>query len=454
MAKKNIKYSCSNCGYESSGYFGKCPSCGSWGTLNEKQVVTESSDNKINNKDSVSKKLDELSVTNDEKIKTNISELNRVIGYGIVKDSVTIITAKPGAGKSTLLLQLSDDLGKQNYKILYASGEESESQIKNRALRLNVNSSNIWIISTNSINKIEKEVNSLRPDILIVDSIQTMVDENISSKSGSPTQVNEVSNRIVRMSKYSDKKMASFIVGQMTKADELAGVRTLEHLVDTVLVLESNNTDHIRTMYSSKNRFGDTGEVGFFEMSENGLISIDDPSEYFVSNDADSFGICSCIAKKGSRYITIEIESLVSKSFFPYPQRISESVNKDNLNIIASIIDETTSLNLEDKNIILKAAGGVKLDDVSSDLAKAVSIISSFKKVPVPNDTIFSGEIGLTGKIKKVQNIKPMISEASRLGYKNFVVSKSQNLEEDFLKDKNINIIYIDSVSDIIYRFF
>ena len=451
MAKKNKFYICTNCNYETTGYFGKCPSCGSWGTLEEKTESTVENKSIINKNSSSSKKLSDLNSFIDERIKTDIGELNRVLGNGIVKDSVTILTAKPGAGKSTLLLQLAQDLANKGHKVLYFSGEESESQIKNRAIRLNIKSDNIWIMSSNSINEMENEIEKNDPDILIFDSIQTIVDDNMTQKSGSPTQINEVSNRIVRLSKYSNKKRASFIVGQMTKQDELAGVRTLEHLVDCVLILENGSSDQIRTLYSSKNRYGDTGEVGFFEMTENGLISIDNPSEFFVSQNFDGYGKALSVLKHGSRFVISEIESLVSKSYYPYPQRISESVKKDNLSIIASILEETADIRLEDKNIILKATGGSKLNDVSSDLTIAMSIVSSYYKKPISPDIVFCGEIGLTGDIKKVQNIKARINEASRLGYKNIVISNDQNL--DNIK-ANINIIKIKDIKEGIDKIF
>lgn len=451
MAKKNKFYICTNCNYETTGYFGKCPSCGSWGTLEEKTESTVENKSIINKNSSSSKKLSDLNSFIDERIKTDIGELNRVLGNGIVKDSVTILTAKPGAGKSTLLLQLAQDLSNKGHKVLYFSGEESESQIKNRAIRLNIKSDNIWIMSSNSINEMENEIEKNDPDILIFDIIQTIVDDNMTQKSGSPTQINEVSNRIVRLSKYSNKKRASFIVGQMTKQDELAGVRTLEHLVDCVLILENGSSDQIRTLYSSKNRYGDTGEVGFFEMTENGLISIDNPSEFFVSQNFDGYGKALSVLKHGSRFVISEIESLVSKSYYPYPQRISESVKKDNLSIIASILEETADIRLEDKNIILKATGGSKLNDVSSDLTIAMSIVSSYYKKPISPDIVFCGEIGLTGDIKKVQNIKARINEASRLGYKNIVISNDQNL--DNIK-ANINIIKIKDIKEGIDKIF
>ncbi|NLW42329.1 MAG: DNA repair protein RadA [Tissierellia bacterium] len=452
MSKTKTMYICSNCDYETTGYFGKCPSCGSWGTLTEKPIMAKSTiESKVRNLASTPKKLAEISISSNTRIQTNIGELNRVLGNGIVRDSVTIVTAKPGAGKSTLLLQLSEDLAKQNYKVLYASGEESESQIRNRADRLDISSDNIWVMSTNSINAIQNEIEEIDPDILIFDSIQTITDDNLTQKSGSPTQVNEVSSKIVNISKYSNKKRASFIVGQMTKQDELAGVRTLEHLVDCVLILETGESDQIRTLYSTKNRYGDTGEVGFFEMTEGGLISIDNPSEFFVSNESNSFGKSLSVLKHGSRYIIGEVESLVSKSYFPYPQRISESVRRDNLNIIASILEETAGIPLEDKNIILKTTGGAKINDVSADFSIAMSIVSSYYKKSLGNDVVFCGEIGLTGNVKKVQNIKHRLNEVSRLGYSAIVVSDSQIINQEM---SNLKIIKVKNLKEAIKLFF
>lgn len=449
--KKNSLYICTNCNYETTGYFGKCPSCGSWGTLKEKEnSELEIKNTRARHSINSSKKLKDISVSDNSRIQSDIGELNRVLGNGIVRDSVTILTAKPGAGKSTLLLQLSEDLGSKGLKVLYASGEESETQIRNRADRLKVKSENIWILSTNSINDIKGEIRNIDPDIIIYDSIQTIIDDSLTQKSGSPTQINEVSNKIVEFSKYDNKKRASFIVGQMTKADELAGVRTLEHLVDCVMVLETGESDQIRTLYSTKNRYGNTGEVGFFEMTENGLISIDNPSEFFVSHNKDLYGKALSILKHGSRYIVSEVESLVSRSYFPYPQRISQSVKKDNLNIIASVIEETGGIPLEDKNIILKTTGGAKIDDVSADLSIAMSIISSYYKKPLDNNVIFCGEVGLTGEIKKVQNIKARINEASRMGYKTIVVSSSQYIE----KKEKMKVIKVEKLKDVISLFF
>lgn len=451
MKKKNILYQCQECGYETTGYFGKCPSCGSWGTLEEKISDSNEKDSNKRKHKSTPRLISEIDAQEDFRIQTSIGELNRVMGQGIVKDSVNILTAKPGAGKSTLLLQLAQDLGANNLKILYVSGEESESQIKNRANRLDIDSDNIYILSTNSLNSAEEAIKKIGPDILIFDSIQTIIDSNLTQRPGSPTQINQVSNKIVELSKYSNKKRASFIVAQMTKQDELAGVRTLEHLVDCVLILETGDTDQMRILSSSKNRYGNTGEIGFFEMTEKGLVSIDNPSEYFVSKDPVGFGKALTVLMNGSRNIVCELESLVSSSYFPYPQRISESVGKNNFNIIASVLEQVSNLKLEDKNIILKTTGGIKVVDVSADLAIAMSIASSYFKTPIASDTVFLGELGLTGQVKKIQNINSRINEARRLNYKNIVISNNQGYKN---KHEDLNIIEISNIDQVIKKFF
>lgn len=448
---KNTIYKCTACEYETTGYFGRCPSCGSWGTLEEQKLNNKPIKNSPGAMGKGSKKLDEINIKNESRIITDIGELNRVLGNGIVRDSVIILTAKPGAGKSTLLLQLSEDVAKRGFKVLYISGEESETQIRNRSERLNVKSENIWILNTNSINESEDEIKKIDPDLLIFDSIQTLGDESLSQKMGSPTQVMETANRIVNLSKNSNKKRASFIVGQMTKADELAGVRTLEHLVDCVLVLDSEVSEQLRVLYSTKNRYGNTGEVGFFEMTESGLLSIDNPSEYFISSNSEGYGKALSVLKQGSRFIVAEVESLVSKSFFPYPQRLSETIKRDSLNIIASILDEIASIRLEDKNIILKSTGGIKITDVAADLSIAMSIASSHYKKPIPSDVIFIGEIGLTGDVKKVQNIKGRVNEAIRLGYKKIILSNSQISD---IKNDGTRIMGVSNINEVGELFF
>ena len=343
MKKKTI-YVCSNCNYESIGYMGKCPECSSWNTMEETQVVTKkgstggASKKRTINKDSI-KRLKEIETSNSDRIITGIGEFNRVMGGGIIKDSVTILSAKPGAGKSTLLLQVTDELANLGLKVLYASGEESESQIKSRADRIlkNVNE-NVWVVSDNSLDNILDIVEKIDPDIVIVDSIQTFtLDAFPGSRAGSPTQTMECAYELVKIAKNIERPRAVFLVGQMTKADELAGVRALEHLVDTVLIIDGESGEELRTLLTTKNRYGSTGEMGFFNMGEKGMVSIDNPSEYFMTKREDNLqisGSALTVVREGTRPIILEIESLVSPSFTPYPSRIGETMRKEQLNTL------------------------------------------------------------------------------------------------------------------------
>ena len=346
MAKIKSVFVCEECGYESPKWMGKCPDCSNWNTFNEEQVVQQNKAAKEATKvrqlsKKPIKKLSEVKSSKSDRIVTGINEFDRVMGGGIVKDSITIITARPGAGKSTLLLQVADNIAQSGYKVIYASGEESDSQIKNRADRiLDKIDDNIWVVQETSMDNVVDAVNEIDPDLLIIDSIQTFTMEAfLPARAGSPTQTMECANELLRIAKDDKRQRAVIIVGQMTKADELAGLRALEHLVDTVLIIECDTDEELRGLVSSKNRFGSTGETGFFQMSERGMVSIDNPSEFFMTKREEGevvSGSTLTVIKEGSRPIITEIESLVSKTFTPYPTRIGETLGKDKLNTLIS----------------------------------------------------------------------------------------------------------------------
>ncbi len=338
MVKVKTIFTCQECGYESPKWMGKCPDCNKWNTFSEEQVVQNknikatAAVRKLNKKPL--RKLVDVTSSKSDRIITGINEFDRVMGGGIVRDSITIITARPGAGKSTLLLQVADNIAKSNSKVVYASGEESDSQIKNRADRIfnNINS-NIWVVQETSMDNVVDAVKEVDPDLVIIDSIQTFtMDAALPARAGSPTQTMECANELLRIAKDDNRQRAVFIVGQMTKADELAGLRALEHLVDTVLIIEADSDEELRALISSKNRFGSTGEIGFFQMTEKGMTSIDNPSEYFMTKREEGEVVSGCaltVIREGSRPIITEIESLVSKTFTPYPTRIAETLCKD-----------------------------------------------------------------------------------------------------------------------------
>lgn len=462
MAKIKTVFVCSECGYITPKWLGKCPECGKWNTFEETVEESKSSSAKsVVGLTSGSKKpavrLTDVVSSKSDRIVTGISEFDRVMGGGIVKDSITIITARPGAGKSTLLLQVADSIAKNGKKVIYASGEESDSQIKNRADRiLDSINDNIWVIQETSMDNVSRSVAEIDPDLLIVDSIQTFTMESgLPARAGSPTQTMECANELLRIAKEDKRARAVIIVGQMTKADELAGLRALEHLVDTVLIIEADSDEELRGLVSSKNRFGSTGESGFFTMTEKGMVSIDNPSEYFMTdrdeNDVVS-GSALTVIKEGSRAIITEVESLVSKSFTPYPTRIAETLGKDKLNTLISILEQRGGINLYDKNVIIKTIGGMRIREQAINLAIIMSIVSSVKQQGISGDIAFIADVGLTGELKKVPSLESRVKELARMGFKNVYVARN-SFQSNF-SVKGIKIIQLKTLSQVIMSVF
>ena len=452
--KRKTLYRCSNCGFESIKWLGKCPDCNSWNTLEEEVVdvvKTKSAKVREASRKPVRKLMDVVSNKSD-RITTGINEFDRVMGGGIVKDSITIITARPGAGKSTLLLQISNAVAKKGLKVIYASGEESDSQIKNRADRiLDKINENIWVIQETSMDNVLDSVEEIDPDLLIIDSIQTFTMEAfLPARAGSPTQTMECANALLQVAKNEKRPRAVIIVGQMTKNDELAGLRALEHLVDTVLIIEDDNDEELRVLVSSKNRFGGI-ENGFFQMCEEGILYIDNPSEFFMTKREEGeivSGSALTVIKEGTRAIITEIESLVSKSFTPYPTRIGETLGKDKLNTLISILEQRGGIGLYDKNVIIKTTGGIKIREQGINLAVIMSIVSSVKQQGIESTIAFIADVGLTGELKKVPSLESRIKELARMGFKRVYVAK-----ESFVKKPNIKgieIIELKTLNDVI----
>jgi DNA repair protein RadA/Sms len=451
--KKKTLYRCSNCGFESIKWLGKCPMCNSWSTLDEVTVETSTTGTKARQgAQKTIKKLSEVISNKSHRIITGINEFDRVMGGGIVKDSISIITARPGAGKSTLLLQISESVAQKGYKVIYASGEESDSQIKSRADRiLDKIHEDIWVLQETSLDNVLDAVEEIDPDILIIDSIQTFTMEaSLPARAGSPTQTMECANALLQIAKNDKRPRAVIIVGQMTKNDELAGLRALEHLVDTVLIIEDDNDEELRVLVSSKNRFGGI-ENGFFQMCEKGVISIDNPSEFFMTKREEGeivSGSSLTVIKEGTRAIITEIESLVSKSFTPYPTRIGETLGKDKLNTLISILEQRGGINLYDKNVIIKTTGGIKIKEQGINLAVIMSIVSSVKQQGIGSNIAFIADVGLTGELKKIPSLESRIRELERMGFKRVYVAKDSFIKESKLK--NIDIIELKTLIDVI----
>lgn len=457
MAKAKQVFVCTSCGQVYSKWQGRCDGCREWNSIEEQVVDTNKKNNARGAKSSfVSKRLMDVTGSASERIITSIGEFNRVMGGGIVKDSLTIITARPGAGKSTLLLQVAQDVASQGLNVLYASGEESESQIKNRAERiLDTINPNIWIHSDISLNNVLAAVEEVDADLIIVDSIQTFIMEEYSSRPGSPVQTMECANALLQIAKNGKKPRAVIVVGQMTKDDEIAGVRALEHLVDAVLVIEGESGEELRGVTATKNRFGSTGEAAFFAMTEKGMEPIENPSEYFMtqrSANEQVSGSALTVVREGSRPIIVEIESLVSTSFTPYPARISENMKREQLNTLISILEQRGKVQLFDKNVVVKTTGGLKLKEQAVNLAVIMSVVSSERGKGIPSDTLFIADIGLTGELKRVPTLEARLKEADRMGYKRAYVAKKSLQRQIALK--NLMVIEKNTLSEVIWSVF
>ncbi|MFT5872745.1 MAG: DNA repair protein RadA/Sms [Clostridium sp.] len=456
MAKDKNVYVCKDCGSQSPKWMGKCNDCGAWNTYEEK-IVKASSAKSNSSRVLITTnptKLRAIVQSNSDRIVTGVSEFDRVMGGGIVRDSISIISAPPGMGKSTLLLQLANSLSLKGYKILYASGEESNSQIKNRADRtVKEIADNFWVVSDTKLDEILQHIEAVDADLIILDSIQTFtLEEYSSSRAGSPTQVIECATALKDKAKNPDRPRAVFLVGQMTKADEMAGPRILEHLVDTVLYIEGEDGEELKHLISKKNRYGDTSESGLFRMTEIGMEEITDPSEFFMTKREELVpGSALAVIKDGTRPIVIEIESLVSKSFTPYPSRLSECfARKEQLGTLISILEERGGVGLYDKNVIIKATGGLKLTETSVNLAVVMSIASSALNHGISTDTVFIGELGLTGELKKVPSLEQRLKEVDRMGFKKAYIP--MNCLKTGVKFKNIKVIPCKKLIDVIEK--
>ncbi len=430
MAKAKVIYRCSRCGFESAKWMGQCPSCQSWNTLEEQEAVSAQAPSSGQSARAIPGKglttLNRVSPDTCDRIVTGMEEFDRVMGGGITRDSVSIIAAKPGAGKSTLLLQIASRLSGQGLRVLYVSGEESEGQLRRRAERvLRDIPELLWVQSTNSMNELLASVESVDPALVIVDSIQTFSLAEFPSRPGTPTQIVECTNAMISLAKKPEHPCAVFMAGQLTKEDELAGVRTLEHMVDTVLFMEADASEELRILSATKNRFGSTGEMGFFTMEENGLVQIDNPSAYFMSRRPENSrvsGTALTAIKEGTRPIVAEVESLISRSFTPYPTRISECMKREQLATLISILEQRGGISLYDQNVVVKTAGGLRLSQASVNLATICSMVSSALSVPISSSIVFVGDVGLTGELKRVPSMESIVRELVRMKFGTVVI--------------------------------
>lgn len=435
MAKKKVIYECLACGYESPKWLGKCPNCNAWNQMEEQpEAVVSSNATKPlvvtakHSTDSKAKKLDAISYTNEQRLATQFQEFDRVLGGGIVAGSLVLIGGDPGIGKSTLLLQVSIQLANQNRTVLYVSGEESLSQIKMRAERLSLKGTDFYLMSDTDLFAVATEIQRLEPDVVIIDSIQTMQIPDHQGVAGSVSQVREATALLMRIAK--DNQIAIFIVGHVTKEGSIAGPRMLEHMVDAVLYFEGERHNRFRVLRAVKNRFGSTHELGVFEMMDVGLQEVTNPSELFLSERLDGATGSTVVASmEGTRPILAEIQSLMTPTVYGTAKRTSSGIDYQRVSLILAVMEKHCGLMVQNQDAFFKITGGVKLDEPAIDLAIAVSIASSYWNQATNIDDCFIGEIGLTGEIRRVNQINERLKEAQKLGFKRIFIPKNNQVK-------------------------
>lgn len=448
MKLKSV-YICQNCGYNSPRWLGKCPECQQWNSFEEEVVEAKQSKTK---KSEVAAKSAELTLISDissidyERTKTNIDELDRVLGGGLVKGSVLLIGGDPGIGKSTLMLQIANNV--KDKKFLYVSGEESSFQIKLRSDRLKYSLNNFYVLSETNLEIVESVIEKEKPEILVVDSIQTIFDPKLESASGTVSQLRDCTSALIKIAK--SKGIIVFIVGHITKEGMIAGPKVLEHMVDVVLQFEGERTHSYRILRGIKNRFGSTNEIGIFEMIDTGLKEVLNPSEVFLSQR--NYGASGCIIScsiEGSRPILIEVQGLVTSTNYGMPQRTASGFDYKRLNLLVAVLEKKIGLFLNKSDIFVNIAGGVKIDEPAIDLAIAMSIYSSSKDIPLDSDTVILGEIGLSGEIRTISYIDKRINEAAKLGFKKIIIPKG-NLKNINTKSSKIEIVPVENIRNAI----
>ena len=446
MVKTKSVYFGQKCGHESPKWMGKCPSCGEWNTFAEEKI-TVSAKGKTSSKDvAVPKRLSEIEIKEEARMKMPSSELNRVLGGGLVAGSLTLIGGEPGIGKSTLLLQ--NILSIRNKKILYVSGEESATQLKLRADRLGKLSENTYILCDTLLENIFTQIKKENPELIIVDSIQTIASENIESAQGSVSQVRECAVALLRYAKESGVPV--IIVGHINKDGAIAGPKVLEHIVDTVLQFEGDRQYLYRILRSIKNRFGSTTEIGIYEMVEKGLREVKNPSEMLLSDNRDEemSGITIGCTVEGGRPLMVEVQALVSTAAYGTPQRSVTGYDQRRLNMLLAVLEKRANFRLAQKDVFLNIAGGLKIVDPGIDLAVIAAVMSSNFDVPVSRKTVFVGEVGLSGEIRTVTRIEQRVLEAQKLGFETIVIPKD-NLKG--LKDKfTIRVVEVSRVENLL----
>ncbi|PXY84917.1 DNA repair protein RadA [Lactobacillus melliventris] len=449
MAKLKTKYKCRSCGYISASYLGRCPNCGAWNQFEkETEAVqnrsTKGSPSRLIKKTGISEpvKLENVKAEKEERIQTSMEELNRVLGGGIVPGSLVLIGGDPGIGKSTLMLQIMSELAGK-YKVLYVSGEESANQIKLRADRLGLPANDMMLYPETDMEDIRQQIAALAPDFVVIDSIQTMNEPSLDSMTGSASQVREVTSELMKIAKMD--AITVFVIGHVTKEGAIAGPKILEHMVDTVLYFEGDEHHAYRILHSVKNRFGAANEIGMFEMVNNGLKEVTNPSAIFLDERLPkSTGSAIVVSLEGTRPILAEIQALVTPTAFGYAKRTTSGIDYNRAGLLLAVLEKRGNLMLQNQDVYLTATGGIRLNEPAVDLAVVMAIASSYKNQEILPTDCFVGEVGLTGEVRRVNQIDARIKEAAKTGFKRIFIPK-HNMHTR-LKNADIEIIPVSSI--------
>ncbi len=450
MTKNKSVFVCNNCGYESQKWLGKCPACNEWNSFFE-QKIFQNSKGTLNFRET--KKISPIELNKIEgkleaRVSTGISELDRVLGGGLVKGSLVLIGGEPGIGKSTLILQICNKI-KTNEKILYISGEESGEQIKIRADRLGINNSNLLFISETDMDIIEQTILDICPKLVIIDSIQTMYSNDVQSTAGSISQVREITARVMKLCKAN--AITTIIVGHVTKDGNIAGPRVLEHMVDTVLYIEGERYFTYRILRGVKNRFGSTNEIGMFEMQNEGLIEITNPSSVLISEREDNPAGSVIVATiEGTRPLLIELQALTTQSVFGIPRRTANGLDFNRLTLLMAVLEKKIRIPLGNQDVYLNVVSGIKINEPAIDLGIILAVASSFKNIPIPQDLVAIGEVGLTGEVRSVNLMEKRLKEIERLGFKTCIIPESS---KKLLKEKyKLDIIGVRNINEALRK--
>jgi len=450
MAKVKIKWICQECGYETAGYLGKCPECSTWGSLVEEiqQNLVQTPTNVCFLNTQKPSLLNEIELSNEIRMSTNISEFDRVLGGGLVQGSLVLIAGDPGIGKSTILLQTSGLLCKNNKKVLYVSAEESLNQIKLRADRLDIRAESLYIYPQTNLELIKKEIENIKPNVVVIDSIQAIYTQNMASSAGSVSQIRECCNFLMQLAK--NKNITVIVVGHVTKDGNIAGPKVLEHMVDTVIYFEGDKYKSYRLLRATKNRFGNTSEVGIFEMQTKGLVEVTNPSELFLNEHSQisTPGSVIIATNEGTRPLLVEIQALVGATPYPTPRRVTNGVDFSRVLQILAVLEKRVGLNLSKQDVYVNVIGGVEISEPAADLGIALAVATCARDVIVDSHTVIIGEIGLSGEIRAINNVEKRIKEAQKLGFKKAIIPNANgNFEE---KIEGIEIVRVKRLIDAI----